>query len=589
MLYHARAMPDLRPRRRAQRSPQRLPVEKNCADDDGRRPRRRRDGALAAPPPTTGGGAMERMRARARRRPRPRPRARLPHHPLSSRRPRPRRPSRAATTSRSRRRRRRRRRPRARRRRAGGAAAPPAARAARRRLIKSRRARRKRGPVSEDDEEEPLSAEASAARRRAATEEARLGAGLTGRVAPVQTRPAAQREAEAKLYRRARTSFWPGPCLSVSGPVRLFSRPLADQLEGLHVEPGPPASFHSLALIDARLGAPFLPASKAPRTRQGTIERPADPIARIRSRPAHLQRPPDGRVGTHRPTLSMHRVDGASRPRGSQQVHPPPPSLPFFSAPPLSPPALLPPQALQLSLGTLQLHDHPLFLQEHTLQRRLRRLAEQVTPPPAAAAASPPAPAPLPHSPLTPPPRPLSPRPQLAEVQHKEVVGLLAHKIGELSRQLESEEKAAANRDGGGFDSGPEAAAEAASRTARTRALCISLLQARRQKDEQEFSERLLGRRMLQIWGKIKAQRQLQGFRATRAKLQLQVTGSATTAAATTTTAAAAATTSISHLPPHPLSVLSQPYRDCLAELDGQQGVGEGTPVGGPRRLQRRR
>ena len=136
----------------------------------------------------------------------------------------------------------------------------------------------------------------------------------------MQTRPAAQREAEAKLYRRARTSFWPGPCLSVSGPVRLFSRPLADQLEGLHVEPGPPASFHSLALIDARLGAPFLPASKAPRTRQGTIERPADPIARIRSRPAHLQRPPDGRVGTHRPTLSMHRVDGASRPRGSQQV-----------------------------------------------------------------------------------------------------------------------------------------------------------------------------------------------------------------------------------------------------------------------------
>ena len=156
----------------------------------------------------------------------------------------------------------------------------------------------------------------------------------------------------------------------------------------------------------------------------------------------------------------------------------------------------------------------------------------------AAAAASPPAPAPL--SPLPAHPhrrRPL--RPQLAEVQHKEVVGLLAHKIGELSRQLESEEKAAANRDGGGFDSGPEAAAEAASRTARTRALCISLLQARRQKDEQEFSERLLGRRMLQIWGKMKAQRQLQGFRATRAKLQLQVTGSATPAAATTTTAAA--------------------------------------------------
>ena len=34
--------------------------------------------------------------------------------------------------------------------------------------------------------------------------------------------------------------------------------------------------------------------------------------------------------------------------------------------------------ALQLSIGGLQLHDHPLFLREHSLQRQLRGMAEQL-------------------------------------------------------------------------------------------------------------------------------------------------------------------------------------------------------------------
>ena len=56
-----------------------------------------------------------------------------------------------------------------------------------------------------------------------------------------------------------------------------------------------------------------------------------------------------------------------------------------------------PPPPLQISLGALQLLDHPLFLTEHSLQRSLRSMAMQ-----------------------------------LAEVRERQQLQLYAHKIGEL-------------------------------------------------------------------------------------------------------------------------------------------------------------
>ena len=252
---------------------------------------------------------------------------------------------------------------------------------------------------------------------------------------------------------------------------------------------GPPrragaAGVLPLLAIDARLGAPFLPASKAPRTGRGRSSggRPdrADP-----PRPAHLQRPPDGALPS--PDALQHRVDGARRAARSRYP-PPPPSLP---------PRLPYPRPPSLRRSS----------------SRSARCSSTTTPLPARthAAATPPTPRragddrrrrrrlprsrPFPHSRSPPPPPPL--RPRLAEVQHKEVVGLCPQdrralapaRVGESRRQR-----------GGGGRLGPRAAAEAASRTARTRALCISLL---RRAAGDEWSSPSASRRMLQIWGKI--------------------------------------------------------------------------------------
>ena len=58
-------------------------------------------------------------------------------------------------------------------------------------------------------------------------------------------------------------------------------------------------------------------------------------------------------VETTRPRASLELVDAASRATGTAHT-------------------------LQVSIGLVQLHDHPLFREEHVLQRRLRSLAEQL-------------------------------------------------------------------------------------------------------------------------------------------------------------------------------------------------------------------
>ena len=316
------------PARTATTFAQRLPVGEECADDDGRRPRRRRDGRRRRPPPpaaarwsgcarVAGGGGGGGRRGSA---------ASTELAPAAASPPIP-----AATTSRSRRRRRRRRRP-------PRPPPPPAEAAPRReralldRLIKSRRARRRRGPASEDDERSrSLRGVGRAAARR--DRGARLGAGLPGASRRCNAAGGTAR-AEAKLYRRARTSFW--QALPLGERQSLFSRrsPTSSRASTSSRGRRRPSL---LALIDARLTRP----SCRRRRRRGrgrgrSGDRPTRSRGSARARPTCSGRPtaasaPTARrspctASTARQGRGSRQVPAAAAPSLLASLSPPPPS-----------------------------------------------------------------------------------------------------------------------------------------------------------------------------------------------------------------------------------------------------------------------
>ena len=284
------------------------------------------------------------------------------------------------------------------------------------------------------------------------------------RVGPVLTRPAELAKAQATVLYRPRLSWWRDASARSLQAAEQQARE-----EGFYVKPLPRSTPRSLQLLDLRLGShgeggeaegeegAAQAAARTPRH----VPREPDPVRHVWVRPAHTRQPRDAKLATQRGRASVQRVDGASRPSGSQH-------------------------SLQVSIGGLQLHDHPLFLREHSLQRQLRGLAEQ-----------------------------------LAVLREREALDLYAHKVSELSsavRQMDAEmHRSSADDDAGG---GGEALAR---KRQRLSALCIELLGVRVARDEHECAERLLARRMLRLWHQIKEERRAHGFVATRAKLQVQL------------------------------------------------------------------
>ncbi|KAL3923902.1 MAG: hypothetical protein SGPRY_004076 [Prymnesium sp.] len=181
----------------------------------------------------------------------------------------------------------------------------------------------------------------------------RLGAGLTQR-APLRVRSAAvQGRAEASLYVAPRLPLpWLFHTLGTEPEGARFTRPIVELHDGLFVEQMPEITPRSVGLLDARLGPAFEPPSKATRTEIGSVLRQPDPVLHVRLRPALSRQQRDPRTMAARGQASTRLVGAGERPRASQH-------------------------AMQVSLGLLQLYDHPLFTQEHRLQTSLRSLAEQ--------------------------------------------------------------------------------------------------------------------------------------------------------------------------------------------------------------------
>jgi hypothetical protein len=93
--------------------------------------------------------------------------------------------------------------------------------------------------------------------------------------------------------------------------------------------------------LGATEGSEFTPPSKVRRITAGVVRRQGDPVRHVRVRPTHPGMAPAVELKHVRP--SRHLVDAASR--ASAQPH-----------------------TLQVAIGLLQLHDHPYFREEHTLQ-----------------------------------------------------------------------------------------------------------------------------------------------------------------------------------------------------------------------------
>lgn len=273
-------------------------------------------------------------------------------------------------------------------------------------------------------------------------ERAQLALGLTERSRPELAHPSAKTDAE--LYRQLRPPFG----LWWRAPSALYTQPLTEMADGLHVESMPHVPGRGQYLLAERLGEIFSPPSKAQRIGSGTVLRQPDPVRHVCVRPSHPGMLVD--VELARARASLHLVDAASWTSGTQH-------------------------SLQVSIGLMQLHDHPLFGPEHVLQRRLRSLAEQ-----------------------------------LGELHQRETLRTCQRRVLDLRNRLEPHI---------GADRLPESRAE----VHRISALCIELLEARRARDEHECAERLLARRMLQMWQDLKRQRRQQGFASTRAKLQVQL------------------------------------------------------------------
>ena len=276
----------------------------------------------------------------------------------------------------------------------------------------------------------------------AEAEATQLALGLTERVPPRAMRRCATDEARlfVRLHRMPGLGWW-----RRSGDV--YAQPVAEMADGLHVEAMPPLSALSRKLHVERLGSTFEPVSKVRRLAPGTVLRQPDPVRHVRVRPSHPGMLAD--VPTVRPPANVNLVDAASRTSGTKHT-------------------------MQVSIGLLQLHDHPLFRPEHVLQRRLRTLAGQ-----------------------------------LGELHQRETLLISQQRVIALRRRLQPYLG--------------DATRELTDEAGRVCSICTQLLQARRQRDEQECAERLLARRMLHVWQLLKNERRQQGFTSTRSKLQVQL------------------------------------------------------------------
>ena len=313
----------------------------------------------------------------------------------------------------------------------------------------------KKSAAESSDEEEAPAAEAAADTTATAAAPAPAAAaptewqsGLTERVQPKFVDGAKQAATEKDLYcRPLEAGFISVLSRRIAGSA-LYAQPISELKDGLHVESMPHLRARSLHLLDARLGDElFDPPSKTPRLIDGTILRQPDPVRHVRVRPSHPGM--NAEVETARPHATVHLVDATSRNSNAQHT-------------------------LQVSVGLVQLHDHPLFREENAIQRRLRSLAEEY-----------------------------------GELRQKDAVVIQRRRVVELRRRLEP------------YLTGGEPAGDDA---ARIRTLCIELLQARREGDEHECAERLLSRRMLHMWQQLRTERRQQGgWMATRAKLQVQL------------------------------------------------------------------
>jgi hypothetical protein len=230
-------------------------------------------------------------------------------------------------------------------------------------------------PEPADGDGDPAETPAAAAGRSASSSEPQLALGLTERVQPQFIDDKKRAEIERDMYRTPRADPLSVLSRRMAGEPQLYAQPISERNDGLHVEPMPSLPQRSLHLLAARLGDGFEPPSKAPRLSDGTIVREPDPVRHVRVRPSHPGMRTD--VETSRPHASLNLVDAATRSSDAQHT-------------------------LQVSIGLVQLHDHPLFLEEHSLQRRLRTLAEE-----------------------------------LGEMHQRDAVHMLRRRVVELRRQLE--------------------------------------------------------------------------------------------------------------------------------------------------------
>ncbi|KAL1524398.1 hypothetical protein AB1Y20_019293 [Prymnesium parvum] len=312
---------------------------------------------------------------------------------------------------------------------------------------------------SADDGEQPASTQTPPGASQKSG--GRLALGLTERRSPRMFPLTQQMQAERTMYTLPRVGLfdWLSLRLGRETEGARYTRPISELHDGLFVDEMPAITSRALTLLNTRLGPSFQPASKAARTEAGSVLRQPDPVRHVRVRPAHFERQPDPRTSIARLQPSTKLVEAADRPKGSQH-------------------------ALQVSLGLLQFHDHPLFLREHMLQQRLRSLAEQLT-----------------------------------EHNERETVQQYERKISELALTVRHLEQQLPSRTDSRLGT---AGAQASEHELRLASLCIELLQARRLRDEHECTERLLARRMLLLWQDLKEARRSQGFQATRSRLQVQ-------------------------------------------------------------------
>lgn len=283
---------------------------------------------------------------------------------------------------------------------------------------------------------------------------------MTVRPSPVFMSLSKRVKVEAAIYTTARPRSF--SLRHRSDPAGLTVQPLDD---GLYVAPRAAASPRALAVLEKRLG--FSPPSKALADEAGVLLRQPDPVRHVRVRPSwldavNLAAEQLFEVERRRPQrwgmTAGHLVAGG----GGGAPH-----------------------VLQVSLGAIQFHDHPLFLRENALQCAVRTLANQ-----------------------------------LADAHERQQTQLYALKISELTATTANLREQMVARANGGASA---KASEAQKLQQRLSALTVELLEARQLKDEQECAERLLARRLLRLWRALKRDREEQGFRATRARTQFQL------------------------------------------------------------------